>query len=190
MSRKTGGTRGDVRQSALWGSGNRGDEFRPTPCGAARGRGLATFIGVVAFAVPLAATARLPGRAPRRTGRRRRLVRLPAAEGQGEGVPGRPRPGDRAGRPDLAGRREGCSQAGQVPARFGLINAFTDGVDRQGARQAGEDQGPRRHRGRAVKPSDLLVDSSGRTRTARRSSERPEGSGDRVRRLGHRHEQA
>jgi hypothetical protein len=28
MARKTGGTRGDVRQSALWGSGNRGGEFR------------------------------------------------------------------------------------------------------------------------------------------------------------------
>ena len=63
MSRKTGGTRGDVRQSALWGSGNRGDEFRSTPCGAARGRGLATFIGVVAFA-GRSRPRRLPGRAP------------------------------------------------------------------------------------------------------------------------------
>lgn len=57
MSRKTGGTRGDVRQSALWGSGNRGDELRSNALWGKGGRGLATIIGVMALAVPLAATA-------------------------------------------------------------------------------------------------------------------------------------
>ncbi len=64
MSRKTGGTRGDVRQSALWGSGNRGDEFRSNALWGKGGRGLATIIGVVAFAVPLAATAAAGSGAP------------------------------------------------------------------------------------------------------------------------------
>ena len=64
MSRKTGGTRGDVRQSALWGSGNRGDELRSNALWGKGGRGLATIIGVLAFAVPLAATAAAGSGAP------------------------------------------------------------------------------------------------------------------------------
>jgi len=64
MTRKTGGTRGDVRQSALWGSGNRGGEFRTTALWGKGGRKLATFIGVLAFAVPLAATAAAGSGAP------------------------------------------------------------------------------------------------------------------------------
>ena len=64
MSGKTGGTRGDVRQSALWGSGNRGDELRSNALWGKGGRGLATIIGVMAFAVPLAATAAAGSGAP------------------------------------------------------------------------------------------------------------------------------
>ncbi|MBI4171907.1 MAG: S8 family serine peptidase [Actinobacteria bacterium] len=64
MSRTTGGTRGDVRQSALWGSGNRGDELRSNALWGKGGRGLATIIGVMAFAVPLAATAAAGSGAP------------------------------------------------------------------------------------------------------------------------------
>lgn len=64
MSRRTCGTRGDVRQSALWGSGNRGGEFRSSALWGKGGRGLVTFIGVLAFAVPLAATAAAGSGAP------------------------------------------------------------------------------------------------------------------------------
>src|SRR3989304_10101477 len=61
MVGKTGGNRGDVRKSALWGSGNRGGEFRANALGGKGGRGLVTAIAVLALALPLAATA-APGR--------------------------------------------------------------------------------------------------------------------------------
>ncbi len=57
MAGKTGGTRGDVRKSALWGSGNRGGEFRSNALWGKGGRGLVTAIAVLALAMPLAATA-------------------------------------------------------------------------------------------------------------------------------------
>jgi serine protease AprX len=57
MARNTGGNRGDVRQSALWGSGNRGGEFRSNALWGKGGRGLVTTVVALALAVPLAASA-------------------------------------------------------------------------------------------------------------------------------------
>ena len=57
MARNTGGKRGDVRQSALWGSGNRGGEFRSNALWGKGGRGLVTTVVAIALAVPLAAGA-------------------------------------------------------------------------------------------------------------------------------------
>ena len=57
MARNTGGKRGDVRQSALWGSGNRGGEFRSNALWGKGGRGLVTSVVAIALAMPLAASA-------------------------------------------------------------------------------------------------------------------------------------
>jgi serine protease AprX len=57
MARKTGGNCGDVRQSALWGSGNRGGEFRSNALWGKGGRGIVTSVVAIALAMPLAATA-------------------------------------------------------------------------------------------------------------------------------------
>ena len=57
MARNTGGKRGDVRQSALWGSGNRGGEFRSNALWGKGGRGLVTSVVAIALAMPLAAGA-------------------------------------------------------------------------------------------------------------------------------------
>lgn len=57
MSRNTGGNRGGVRQSALWGSGNRGGEFRSNALWGKGGRGLVTTVVALALAMPLAAGA-------------------------------------------------------------------------------------------------------------------------------------
>jgi serine protease AprX len=57
MARNTGGNRGDVRQSALWGSGNRGGEFRSNALWGKGGRGLVTSVVAIALALPMAATA-------------------------------------------------------------------------------------------------------------------------------------
>ena len=57
MPRHTGGKRGDVRQSALWGSGNRGGEFRSNALWGKGGRGLVTSVVALALAMPLAAGA-------------------------------------------------------------------------------------------------------------------------------------
>jgi serine protease AprX len=57
MGRKSSGTRGDVRQSALWGSGNRGGEHRSSALWGKGGRGIATTVLAFALALPLAATA-------------------------------------------------------------------------------------------------------------------------------------
>ena len=55
MSRDTSGTRGQVRSSALWGTGNRGGDSRANALWGKGGRGFAAFMLVlVATAVPLA----------------------------------------------------------------------------------------------------------------------------------------
>ena len=52
MSRNTGGKRGDVRQSALWGSGNRGGEFRSNALWGKGGRGsVVTLVGVLVLSL-------------------------------------------------------------------------------------------------------------------------------------------
>jgi serine protease AprX len=51
MARNTGGTRGDVRQSALWGSGNRGGEFRTNALWGKGGKGIV--VSLALLAVPL-----------------------------------------------------------------------------------------------------------------------------------------
>ena len=52
MARKTGGNCGDVRQSALWGSGNRGGEFRSNALWGKGGRGgIATLVGVLVLSL-------------------------------------------------------------------------------------------------------------------------------------------
>ena len=61
MGRKSSGTRGDVRQSALWGSGNRGGEHRSSALWGKGGRGIATTVLALALALPLAASAE-PGK--------------------------------------------------------------------------------------------------------------------------------
>jgi hypothetical protein len=57
MGRNTGGNPGDVRKSALWGSGNRGGEHRSNALWGKGGRGFVTTVLVIALAVPLAAGA-------------------------------------------------------------------------------------------------------------------------------------
>ena len=57
MGQETGGNSGDVRKSALWGSGNRGGEHRSNALWGKGGRGFVTTGLVVALAVPLAAGA-------------------------------------------------------------------------------------------------------------------------------------
>ena len=57
MGQETGGNSGDVRKSALWGSGNRGGEHRSNALWGKGGRGFVTTVLVVALAVPLAAGA-------------------------------------------------------------------------------------------------------------------------------------
>ena len=57
MGRNTGGNPGDVRKSALWGSGNRGGEHRSNALWGKGGRGFVMTVLVVALAVPLAAGA-------------------------------------------------------------------------------------------------------------------------------------
>src|SRR5688572_13846401 len=61
MARNTGGNRGDVRQSALWGSGNRGGEFRSNALWGKGGRGLVTTVVAIALAMPLAASGGVSG---------------------------------------------------------------------------------------------------------------------------------
>ena len=56
MARNSGGNRGDVRQSALWGSGNRGGELRSNALWGKGGRGIVALM-LVALAMPLAASA-------------------------------------------------------------------------------------------------------------------------------------
>ncbi len=58
MARNSSGNRGDVRQSALWGSGNRGGELRSNALWGkgGRGRGIAVLM-LLALAMPLAAAA-------------------------------------------------------------------------------------------------------------------------------------
>ncbi len=56
MARNSSGNRGDVRQSALWGSGNRGGELRSNALWGKGGRGIAVLM-LLALAMPLAATA-------------------------------------------------------------------------------------------------------------------------------------
>ena len=52
MARKTGGNCGDVRQSALWGSGNRGGEFRSNALWGKGGRGgIVTLVGVLVLSL-------------------------------------------------------------------------------------------------------------------------------------------
>ena len=64
MARNTGGNRGDVRKSALWGSGNRGGEFRSNALWGKGGRGsVVTLVGVLVLSLAAgAASAR--GTAP------------------------------------------------------------------------------------------------------------------------------
>ena len=57
MGRQSGGNPGDVRKSALWGSGNRGGEHRSNALWGKGGRGFVTTVLVIALAVPLAAGA-------------------------------------------------------------------------------------------------------------------------------------
>jgi serine protease AprX len=52
MARNTGGNCGDVRQSALWGSGNRGGEFRSNALWGKGGRGgIAMLVGVLVLSL-------------------------------------------------------------------------------------------------------------------------------------------
>jgi serine protease AprX len=51
MARNTGGTRGDVRQSALWGSGNRGGEFRTNALWGKGGKGI--IVSLALLVVPM-----------------------------------------------------------------------------------------------------------------------------------------
>ena len=57
MGRNTGGNPGDVRKSALWGSGNRGGEHRSNALWGKGGRGFVMTVLVIALALPLAAGA-------------------------------------------------------------------------------------------------------------------------------------
>jgi serine protease AprX len=56
MARNSGGNRGDVRQSALWGSGNRGGELRSNALWGKGGRGVVVLM-LLALSMPLAASA-------------------------------------------------------------------------------------------------------------------------------------
>ena len=64
MARNTGGNRGDVRKSALWGSGNRGGEFRSNALWGKGGRGsVVTLVGVLVLSLA-AGAASAGGTAP------------------------------------------------------------------------------------------------------------------------------
>ncbi len=64
MSRKSGGNCGDVRQSALWGSGNRGGEFRSNALWGKGGRGsIVALVGVLVLSLA-AGAASAKGNAP------------------------------------------------------------------------------------------------------------------------------
>ena len=56
MAKNSSGIRGDVRQSALWGSGNRGGELRSNALWGKGGRGIAVMV-LLALSMPLAASA-------------------------------------------------------------------------------------------------------------------------------------
>ncbi|MBA2567868.1 MAG: S8 family serine peptidase [Actinobacteria bacterium] len=65
MSRETGGTGGQGRSSALWGTGNRGGDSRANALWGKGGRGFAAFMLVlVATAVPLAGAGENQGKPP------------------------------------------------------------------------------------------------------------------------------
>jgi serine protease AprX len=65
MSRDNGGTHGQVRSSALWGTGNRGGDSRANALWGKGGRGFAAFMLVlVATAVPLASAGKGSNKAP------------------------------------------------------------------------------------------------------------------------------
>ena len=55
MARNSSGTRGDVRKSALWGSGNRGGEFRTNALWGKGGKG--TIVLLVMLVLPLLSVA-------------------------------------------------------------------------------------------------------------------------------------
>jgi serine protease AprX len=57
MARNTGGNPGDVRKSALWGSGNRGGEHRSNALWGKGGRGFVTTVLVLGLALPITALA-------------------------------------------------------------------------------------------------------------------------------------
>ena len=149
MGRNTGGNPGDVRKSALWGSGNRGGEHRSNALWGKGGRGFVTTVLVVALAVPLAAGA---GSGP----------------GKNEGVvtPGgtyvsaelkqmqRTHPNemvdvivqtddDRVGQ----GCEEGRARAQEARAALRDHQGLRGSDPREGPGEAGADQGPHRHRG-------------------------------------------
>ena len=185
MARNTCGNRGDVRQSALWGSGNRGGELRSQrPLGQGRPWRIVTTAHALALAMPLAAGAR-HGHAARTSGPRlgerrdhvaRRYLleqrRQARSERAGQRRSSRRTPACRRTTPSKARARAG--EARQAVRRS--INGFARRDPRQGARSSSS--GSRAstvtgtHRRRRARRARRRLDGTRRARRRRSSGRR------------------
>ena len=131
MGRKTGGNPGDVRKSALWGSGNRGGEHRSNALWGKGGRGaIVTMVAVLmlslgagsvtgrdasAVAGSLPATSVEPGLLERAQASPKEKFRIIVQSARGaDGGRGRVRERRAAGRPAARERRGAGREGGEV----------------------------------------------------------------------------
>ena len=144
MGSNTGGNTGDVRKSALWGSGNRGGEHRSNALWGKGGRGFVTTVLVVALALPLAAGAAAVPARDRLGGR----LRLRAAEGQGKAASERDRLGDHPVRLGPRCGVEGGEGACEARSHTRADRRGGRGAPGQGRREARADPWSHGHVGR------------------------------------------
>ena len=200
MGRNTGGNPGDVRKSALWGSGNRGGEHRSNALWGKGGRGFVTTVLVVALAVPLAAGAG-SGSGKNRSSCPPGATFVSAELKQKQKKP----PNEMVERHRPDGRHrvgQGCEEGRERAARssgrrFGIIKGFAGEIRAKDLEKLSEVQGPHRHRGRArcglrrcSRPSpttgaDVIAAVDVRVRYEQALGRRQVGD-DRDRRFGHR----
>ena len=158
MGRNTGGNDAHVRQSALWGSGNRGGELRSSALWGKGGRGLITSVVALALAMPLAASAGGvsgssggPGSANGGGYVSHQLKQ------QGNVPPERSRQRHRSDeRRRVAGRRQAGRERDAEAWQAVWVDQRLRGRDpRSGSAEARADQGPRRHRRRPIRPQGV-----------------------------------
>ena len=186
MGRNTGGNPGDVRKSALWGSGNRGGEYRSNALWGKGGRGFVTTVVVRALAVPLAAGAGSGSRHEQRARLRRRRGYVSHASSSRSKVCTRTTLGQRHradGRRRCRRRRRArprrrCAKLGK---RFGIDQAASRGEIRgQDLEKLGADQGPRSSPGTPRSSSRVPCRRSARQHRDQHGDQH--GHGDRERR--------